>query len=66
MEALRELAESAPHYVQLQEALGRPPDTKEAGLRKLEAAAQGLGKPVAAVFSSWQQAISVALSEQKV
>jgi hypothetical protein len=65
MEALRELAELAPQYVQLQEALGRPPDTKEAGARKIEAAAQRLGKPVTDVFRAWQEAISDALSGQK-
>jgi hypothetical protein len=65
METLRELAEFAPQYVQLQEALGRPLDAKEAGLRKIETAAQRLGKPATEIFGVWQTAISDALSDQK-
>ena len=54
------LAEESPRYVQLEEALGRPPELREFGKRKFELPGSSLASDIEAAWTIYQEAIAKA------
>ena len=60
-QAIKQAAEESIHYVQLQEALGRPPSVSEFGSTKLHDIMEGLQLNAEAAWEVYASSIGVAL-----